>query len=145
MHIFYLDILLSQLSVRGEEILKSSSPARVGIRHPRSETCWGASNSQGACVICPYAPSLHNRLMPKQSSSNVFSAPSSRPAICKQSKFALFSHTTNAGFSSKHKLPIQTWSASTELKIFCALRKPGWESGTEFFNNLSALRVKTRQ
>lgn len=91
----------------------------TGTRQPWSEICWGASSSQGACVICPYAPSLHNRLMPKQSSSNVFGAPSSRPAICKQSEAALFSHTPQVqvlawSISSpfRHEMPQQSWKSS---------------------------------
>lgn len=90
MHIFHVDILLSQLSMRGVEMLSFQHVWVSAI--PDQKICWGASSSQGARVICPYAPSLHNRLMPKQSSSNVFSAPSSRPAICKQSETASFSH-----------------------------------------------------
>lgn len=125
--------------------------ARVGIRHPWSEMCWGASSGQGACVICPYAPSLHNRLMPKQSSSNVFSSPSSRPAICKQSETVLFSHTLQVqvlawSISSpfRHEMPPQSWKSSWKYEN-PALRKSGWKSVTELFNDISALRRKIRQ
>lgn len=144
MHVFYLDILLSQLSVRGVEILRAPHEHVWGSDTPDQEPAGVPAVAKGPPWSAHMLP-LYTTDWCQSKAVQMFSVLLHHgQQSAKQSETALFSHTLQ-GFSLKYELLIQTWNASTELKIFPALRKSGWESGIELFNNVSALRLKYRQ